>query len=55
MNLADFLTARSQRRPQIRALPVSPAQLNNAFDRRVFVIGSLQLGVGVLRPRGSAI
>ena len=32
----------------VRQLPVSPAQLNNAFDRRVFVIGSLQLGVGVL-------
>ena len=48
MKLADFLTARSQRRPQSRALPVTPAQLNHAFDRRVFVIGSLQLGVGVL-------
>ena len=44
MKLPEFLTGRAGRKP----LPVTPAQLNNAFDRRVFVIGSLQLGVGVL-------
>ena len=48
MKLPEFLTGRAGGKPQIRALPVTPAQLNNAFDRRVFVIGSLQLGVGVL-------
>ena len=44
MKLPEFLTGRAGHKP----LPVTPAQLNNAFDRRVFVIGSLQLGVGVL-------
>ena len=44
MKLPEFLTGRAGRKP----LPVTPAQLNNTFDRRVFVIGSLQLGVGVL-------
>ena len=48
MKLPEFLTGRAGPKPRSRALPVTPAQLNNAFDRRVFVIGSLQLGVGVL-------